>query len=81
MPSVEGKAERIVCFWVPNVNLLMSMVICDSQGENQKMLDVNGILEVFEALESALGEIYTVTPLTLFCMLNAFGPANSEALI
>ncbi len=55
------KTKRIVCIWEPRIVLLMSLAILDSRVRIQKMLDVTGVLQVFEAKELTFKETYTIT--------------------
>ncbi len=74
--QVQETTKQIVCLWEPEIDLLMSMVISDSIGRNVKMLNVTGVLEVFEAQELTFKETYFITLNNDHTTLTLFGTSN-----
>ncbi len=59
--QVLEKTKRIACLWEPRFDLLLPLVIFDSHLQNQKIMNVTGVLQVFEAHELTFMETYVVT--------------------
>ncbi len=73
---MQETTKQIVCLWEPKVDLLMPMVISDSDGRNLKMLYVTGVLDVFEAQELTFKEMYFITLNNYHTTLTLFGTSD-----